>query len=55
MMEPTSVCELDAGRPNHHVPRFHRMAATSSAKTMENPEPELTLRTSSTGSSARTE
>ena len=27
MMEPTMVCELDAGRPNHHVPRFHKIAA----------------------------
>ena len=26
------VCELDAGRPNHHVPRFHRMAAISKRK-----------------------
>jgi len=36
MMEPTMVCELDAGSPNHHVPRFHRIAAISSAKTMAN-------------------
>ena len=42
------VCELDAGRPNHHVPRFHRMAAISNAKTMAKPVPELTLRISST-------
>jgi hypothetical protein len=38
MIEPTIVCELDAGRPNHHVPRFHKMAASSRAKTIEKPE-----------------
>src|ERR1700728_3543612 len=37
MIEPMSVCELDAGSPYHHVLRFHRMAETSSAKTMANP------------------
>ena len=42
MMEPTMVCELEAGSPNHQVPRFHRMAAISSAKTMAKPAPELT-------------
>ncbi len=51
MMEPIMVCELDAGRPRHHVARFHRIAATSRAKTIENPAPLLTLRISSTGSS----
>ena len=54
MMEPTMVCELDAGRPNHHVPRFHRIAAISSANTMAKPVPELTLRISSTGRSVMT-
>ncbi len=44
------VWVLDAGRPSHHVPRFHRMAAIRSANTMANPAPELTLRMSSTGS-----
>ena len=50
-MEPTMVCELEAGSPNHHVPRFHRIAAISSAKTMAKPAPELTCRIRSTGSS----
>ena len=49
MMEPTMVCELEAGSPNHHVPRFHTIAAISSAKTMANPAPELTWRINSTG------
>ena len=44
------VWELEAGRPFHQVARFQRMAATSRAKTMEKPEPLLTLRMSSTGS-----
>ena len=48
------VWELEAGRPNHQVLRFHRMAAISSAKTMANPAPELTWRMSSTGSSVMT-
>ena len=48
------VCELDAGSPNHQVPRFHRMAAMSRAKTMAKPAPELTCRISSTGSSVIT-
>ena len=55
MMEPTMVCELEAGRPIHQVPRFQMMAAMRRAKTMEKPEPELTLRISSTGSSATME
>ncbi len=42
MMEPTMVWELEAGRPNHQVPRFQRMAAMSRAKTMAKPAPELT-------------
>ncbi|ESY84693.1 hypothetical protein X739_20840 [Mesorhizobium sp. LNHC220B00] len=53
MIEPTIVCELDAGRPRNQVPRFHRMAATSSANTMAKPEEEPTCRISSTGSSDR--
>src|SRR5581483_3302066 len=32
MMAPISVCELDAGRPRYHVPRFQRIAEISSAK-----------------------
>ena len=51
MMEPIMVWELEAGRPRHQVARFQRMAAMSRAKTMAKPEPELTLRMSSTGSS----
>src|ERR1700733_14336751 len=49
MIDPTSVCELDAGSPRYHVPRFHRTAAISKAKIIEKPEPELTFRISSTG------
>ena len=48
------VCELEAGRPNHQVLRFQRIAAMSSAKTMANPAPELTCRINSTGSSVMT-
>ena len=51
MMEPTMVCELEAGSPNHQVLRFHTMAAISSANTMANPAPALTCKISSTGSS----
>ena len=54
MMEPIMVCELEAGRPNHQVPRFQRMAAMSRAKTMAKPAPELTWRISSTGSRVMT-
>ena len=54
MIEPTIVCELEAGRPKYHVPRFHRMAAISSAKIIAKPAPELTCRISSTGSSVIT-
>ena len=55
MMDPIMVCELDAGSPRHHVARFQMIAATSSAKTMAKPEPLLTFRISSTGSSVMTE
>ncbi len=51
-MEPMSVCELEAGRPRYHVPRFQMMADRSSEKTIANPAPDPTLITSSTGSSA---
>ncbi len=54
MIDPTMVCELDAGSPNHQVLRFHRMAAINSANTMANPAPALTCRISSTGSSVIT-
>ncbi len=53
MIEPIRVCELEAGRPSHHVPRFHMIADSSSAKTMVKPADEPELITSSTGSSAR--
>ena len=52
MIEPMSVCELEAGRPRYHVPRFQMMAETSSAKTIANPAAEPTWSTSSTGSNA---
>ena len=48
--EPIMVCELEAGRPLNQVARFQRIAAIRRAKTMAKPEPELTLRMSSTGS-----
>src|SRR5262249_4086898 len=51
MMEPISVCELEAGRPKYQVPRFHRIAATNSANTIANPAPLPTCRINSTGSS----
>jgi hypothetical protein len=51
MIEPIKVCELEAGRPNHQVPRFHRIAATNNAKTIANPAPEPTCKINSTGSS----
>src|ERR1700690_3605190 len=49
MMEPISVCELEAGKPSHQVPRFQRMAAVNNAKTMANPALLPTCRISSTG------
>ena len=51
MIDPISVCELDAGRPKYHVPRFQMMAATSSANTMAKPALLPTCRMSSTGRS----
>src|SRR5271168_4878559 len=51
IIEPIMVCELEAGRPNHQVPRFQMMAATSSANTMAKPAPLPTCRISSTGNS----
>src|SRR5215467_5673281 len=53
MMEPISVCELDAGRPRYQVQMFQMIAEISSANTMAKPAPEPTLTTSSTGSKAR--
>ncbi len=49
MMEPTSVCELDAGKPKYHVPTFHMMAEISSEKTMAKPALDPTFNTNSTG------
>ena len=51
MIEPISVCELEAGRPSHQVPRFQMIAAISSANTMAKPALLPTCRISSTGSS----
>ncbi|MNT22936.1 hypothetical protein D3C72_1583380 [compost metagenome] len=52
MIEPISVCEDDAGKPSHQVPRFHRIAAISRAKIIEKPADEPTCRINSTGSNA---
>ena len=52
MIEPIKVCEDDAGRPSHQVPRFQMIAASSRANTMAKPAVEPTCRISSTGSSA---
>src|SRR5580698_2645516 len=54
IIDPTMVCELEAGSPNHQVLRFQMMAAISRAKTMAKPAPALTCRISSTGSSVIT-
>ena len=51
MIEPIRVCELEAGRPSHQVPRFQMIAAISSANTMAKPALLPTCRISSTGSS----
>src|SRR5712671_3617153 len=50
IIEPMRVCELEAGNPKYQVPRFRRIAATSSAKTIANPALLPTCRISSTGS-----
>ena len=52
MIEPIRVCEDEAGRPSHQVPRFQMIAASSRAKTMAKPAEEPTCRISSTGSRA---
>ncbi|MNV48603.1 hypothetical protein D3C71_1405200 [compost metagenome] len=51
-IEPIKVCELDAGIPKNHVPKFHKIAAINMANTMAKPAPELTFIINSTGSSA---
>src|SRR5580658_5218021 len=48
--DPIRVWELDAGRPNDHVPRFQMIAAIRSANTMAKPAPDPTCKISSTGS-----
>ena len=37
MIEPISVCELEAGNPTYQVPKFQTIAEISSAKTIANP------------------
>jgi hypothetical protein len=51
-IEPISVCELEAGSPKYHVPRFQIIAEISSEKTIAKPADDPTLMTSSTGNSA---
>ena len=51
MIDPIKVCELDAGSPKYQVPRFHRIAAINSAKTMAKPALLPTCRINSTGNS----
>ena len=53
MIEPISVCELDAGSPKYQVPTFQMIAAIKRANTMLKPAFEPTCRMSSTGSSDR--
>ena len=55
MIDPIIVCELEVGKPRYHVVRFQRIAATESANTIAKPDPLLTFRVSSTGSSVITE
>ena len=52
IIEPIMVCELEAGIPKNHVPKFQIMAAIKSANTIANPAPLLTCKISSTGKSA---
>src|SRR5262249_9944252 len=54
IIEPTMVCELDAGRPRYQVPMFQMIAAMSSAKTIAKPARLPTRRISSTGRSEMT-
>ena len=54
MIEPISVCEELAGSPSHQVPRFHTIAAISSAKIIAKPALPPTWRINSTGSSETT-
>ena len=52
MIDPISVCELEAGSPKYQVPRFQMIAPMSSANTIAKPALDPTWRMSSTGSSA---
>ena len=52
IIDPMSVCELEAGSPSHQVPTFQTIAETRSENTIANPAAEPTFRTNSTGSSA---
>ena len=54
MIDPMSVCELDDGSPKYQVPRFHTIAAHSSANTMANPAAVPTCKISSTGNNDTT-
>jgi len=49
MIDPIRVCELEAGSPFHHVPRFQRIAPTSRAMTMASPSTEPMFTRRSTG------
>jgi hypothetical protein len=49
MIEPINVCELEAGKPSHQVPRFHTIAEMSSENTIANPAADPTFKTNSTG------
>src|SRR6202034_2995686 len=51
MIDPISVCELEAGKPKYQVPKFQMIAATSSANTIANPALLPTCKISSTGNS----
>src|SRR5262245_39253641 len=51
MIDPISVCELEAGRPRYQVPRFQMIAAISSANTIANPAELPTCRINYTGRS----
>ena len=55
MMEPTKVCELEAGNPRYQVPKFQMMAEMSSENTIAKPAPEPTFNTNSTGKRDTTE
>jgi hypothetical protein len=54
MIDPTSACELEAGKPKYQVPRFQIIAEINSAKTIAKSAPDPTLKTSSTGKSDST-